>query len=424
MLGTVGYMSPEQVRGDGRRPPLRHLLVRRGALRDADRAGAPSARHRGRDDDRDPQRGPARALGRRPRARSRPALERIVRHCLEKSPDERFQSARDLAFDLEALSRLATSRRTTALAAGAGAAPRGRAARRAARCALALVGAGLRLGRLGARARAERAGAAPASFTQLTDPGRASSAPELSPDGKIVRLRRRRRRATATSTCSASAARNPINLTADSPARRHQPAFSPDGERIAFRSERDGGGIFVMGATGESVRRLTDFGYDPAWSPDGREIVSAPSGFDSSWPDSAERLGELWAVDVATGQKRQDRAPDGDAVQPSWSPHGQRIAYWGLRGTAASATSGRSPRRRRPASAVAGDERRGARLEPGLVAGRPLPLLRERPRRHDEPVAGGDRRGDGPHARRARAAAGAVLDRLLTSASRATAAGC
>ena len=32
-----------------------------------------------------------------------------------------------------------------------------------------------------------------------------------------------------------------------------QPAFSPDGERIAFRSSRDGGGIFLMGATGESV---------------------------------------------------------------------------------------------------------------------------------------------------------------------------
>ena len=36
-------------------------------------------------------------------ARLPPALERILRHCLEKSPEERFQSARDLAFDLEAV---------------------------------------------------------------------------------------------------------------------------------------------------------------------------------------------------------------------------------------------------------------------------------------------------------------------------------
>ncbi len=60
--------------------------------------------------------------------------------------------------------------------------------------------------------------------------------------------------------------KNPINLTKDSAADDTQPAFSPDGDRIVFRSEREGEGIFLMGATGQSVKRLTNFGYDPASS--------------------------------------------------------------------------------------------------------------------------------------------------------------
>jgi hypothetical protein len=44
--------------------------------------------------------------------------------------------------------------------------------------------------------------------------------------------------------------RHPHNLTRISDDDDDQPAFSPDGERIAFRSSR-GGGIFVMGRTGE-----------------------------------------------------------------------------------------------------------------------------------------------------------------------------
>jgi Tol biopolymer transport system component len=119
---------------------------------------------------------------------------------------------------------------------------------------------------------------------------------------------------------------NPLNLTRDSPADDTQPAFSPDGQQIAFRSDREGGGLFVMGATGESVRRLTGEGYNPSWSPDGRKIVYATEGV--SGPLERRQTSQLWGMDLVTGVKQLLNR--GDAVQPSWSPHGGRIAYWSV----------------------------------------------------------------------------------------------
>jgi serine/threonine protein kinase/Tol biopolymer transport system component len=119
---------------------------------------------------------------------------------------------------------------------------------------------------------------------------------------------------------------NATNLTADFSGPDTQPAFSPDGKQVAFRSEREGGGLFVMGATGESVRRISGDGYNPSWSPDGREVVCATEGVFS--PGERGTRSQLWRIDVASGARRP--VPTADAVQPSWSPNGLRIAYWGI----------------------------------------------------------------------------------------------
>ena len=97
------------------------------------------------------------------------------------------------------------------------------------------------------------------------------------------------------------------------------PAWSPDGRRIAFVSRRDGRShVYVMRADGTGSRRVTDARPDdesPTWSPDGRRIAFS-------------RVGDLFAVPSRGGPVRRiGRALEGEALDPAWSPNGALIAY-------------------------------------------------------------------------------------------------
>src|ERR1017187_4168077 len=150
VMGTVGYMSPEQVRGkaaDHRSDIfafgsiLYEMLSGKRAFHGETPADTMSA-----------------ILKEEPEELSEtarkvpPSLERIVRHCLEKNPAQRFQSAGDVAFNLETLADSSASSRTSAHPAledesGASvkssATTRGAGLRLAAALGLALVMAGL-----------------------------------------------------------------------------------------------------------------------------------------------------------------------------------------------------------------------------------------------------------------------------------------
>jgi Tol biopolymer transport system component len=267
-------------------------------------------------------------------------LERVVCRALEKNRELRHQTAADLRAELKTLQR---ALEPTPPVSGAADAPRPRRPRGspkpAARVALsalllALAAAVIYFATRPAESPAGEAApaAAPApslNFTQLTDQPGQELYPSLSPDGKALVYAARGTSGDWNVYWQRVGGGNPRNLTENSPADDMQPAFSPDGEYIVFRSEREKGGLFIMGATGESVRRLTDFGFFPAWSPDGREVSFSTEGF--SDPNS-RRLSPsmIWVVNASTGERRQlTDAKTGDAAQPAWSPDGARIAYWG-----------------------------------------------------------------------------------------------
>jgi len=253
-------------------------------------------------------------------------LSRIIKHCLVKDPARRYQTAADLRNELAELKQELDS---SALIASGMVSPR--ATRPLQSLLIAGGGAVIVLGLALAaayrwmppRATADRTSAGgERAFTQLTTLPGLEEGPSLSPDGKWV-VYDGNQAGNADIYLQSVGGHNAINLTKDSPEDDTQPAFSPNGESIAFRSERAGGGIFVMGRTGESVRRITDSGFSPAWSPDGSRLV-----FSTAFPDPFNRsISELWTVALATGEKRQ-LSDVVDGVQPSWSPHGQRIAYW------------------------------------------------------------------------------------------------
>ena len=324
IMGTVGYMSPEQVKGVA--ADHRSDVFSLGCVLFEMAAG------------RKPFERPTAAETMTAVLREDPSevtrtdgavpasLDQIIRHCLEKEPSERFQSARDLAFALQAFSSGSTASGPQIPAASDRS--RGRRTLVTIGAAVVLLAAGIAGGRSW-RGDAPVAVTQPVTFQQISDVPGLSTEPSLSPDGKTVVFAHSGGGDNNLYLLRVGS-RTPTLLTPNVKEASSQPAFSPDGERIAFRSERDGGGIFVMSATGESVKRVTDFGYYPSWSPDSTEIVVGRGRFYSPMDRGSIRVG-LTVVNVATGKSRI-ALKDVDAMQPVWSPHGQRIAFWGLRG--------------------------------------------------------------------------------------------
>ncbi len=117
-----------------------------------------------------------------------------------------------------------------------------------------------------------------------------------------------------------------------------QLAWSPNGEKIAFTIELPRAGatrnleIYVVNADGSGQRRLTRNTVrdnDPVWSPDGRRIA-----FESNW--------QLWVMNADGSGKQRLTRNGAHNFNPAWSPEGKRIAFE------------RGRRQREPSSGAAG----------------------------------------------------------------------
>ncbi|HET7452865.1 MAG TPA: protein kinase, partial [Thermoanaerobaculia bacterium] len=326
VMGTVGYMSPEQVRG--RDVDHRTDIFAFGAILYEMLAGKRAFKGNSAVETMNAilKEDPPELLesGRN----IAPALDRIVRHCLEKSPESRFHSAGDIAFDLDAISNASTSS-ARAISARPGKRSKFSLAAR-------LVGAAalLALAYFAGRRLAPESGAAEGwHFQQLTF-GRSAELPSLSPDGTQFLFVRREGKAHIF--LQRVGGQNAVDLTPGSVFNNSEPVFSPDGTRIAFVSDRDGGGIYVMGATGESMRRVADGGFAPSWSPDGSSLVYMTTlQLD---PYHFASPGDVMTVELQSGKKRtllKGQDFDATLAAPAWSPHGNRIALYGVVGSGA-----------------------------------------------------------------------------------------
>jgi hypothetical protein len=312
------------------------------------------------------------------------SIQRLLVRCLQKDPRRRLHDIADARIEIE--DTLSGHPAQTIKDAIAPLTSRGRAGWYVAGVLLLVLAVALPL----AWRMLEResgsvqsgGGAAPANLTfgQLTAGPGIEWFPSLSPDGRWV-VYAGDGAGNRDIYLQSTTGQTPIKFTRDS-ADDDQPAFSPDGERIAFRSNRDGGGIFVMGRTGEAVRRVSREGFKPTWSPDGAQIAYATENVDLN-PQNSLGHSELWVVNVNGGAPRQ--LTDVDVVQPSWSPHGRRIAY-----TTRLDRPAQVDVRTIPAGGgtpVAVTSSAATDWNPTWVAGRPVPVLRERSRRGDELMA-------------------------------------
>jgi Tol biopolymer transport system component len=308
VMGTFSYMSPEQARAkpvDARSDifsfgsMLYEMLAGRRAFDEDSSVGTLAAILHN-----DPA--PPAAPG-VPRA-----LLRILAKCMQKRPEDRWQDIGDVKHLLEDVAKDDE--------------PAAPAARRRVLWP-AIIAACLAAALLAYYIPRMFTGSprTPEVLRMLTADGGLTGYPAISRDGKFVAFASDRAKEDNLDIwIQQIGGRDPIRLTSDR-ADESDPAFSPDGTMVAFRSEKDGGGIYLVPALGGAPVLLAPLGRNPRFSPDGRWVAYSVGGEAVSNPGSAE----VFIVSSGGGVPRAIHPEMATATHPVWSPTSDRLLVLG-----------------------------------------------------------------------------------------------
>jgi Tol biopolymer transport system component len=260
-------------------------------------------------------------------------LERIVRKCLEKERERRYQSARELLIDLKNLQR--DSAATAPLSVkSVGLASRFKRHPLGVGMIFLVAVAGLAFGlyRLSGQRQSpsQTSGPAPRVVPFTSFPGN-ECCPTFSPDGnQIAFVWDGGKGNDADLYVKLIDAESPMQLTTN-PAADIAPAWSPDGRHIAFiRSGKNEQGIFLITALGGSERALysppsadADLASDLAWSPDGKLLAFSERGS----PQEPYRIHLLSLESLEKTRLTTPPAGSYGDYAPAFSPDEKTLAF-------------------------------------------------------------------------------------------------
>ncbi|HSK70817.1 MAG TPA: winged helix-turn-helix domain-containing protein, partial [Pyrinomonadaceae bacterium] len=165
--------------------------------------------------------------------------------------------------------------------------------------------------------------------TQLTNWTGLDNFPAISPDGNSVAYSSDRTGSFEIYVKPLAPGAKEIQITSDGQ-QNLQPSWSPDRQRIAFHSKTRGG-IWIVPASGGTVRQLTEFGSHPSFSPDGKQIAFQTGSLTDLGAHSRILPPTvLWLISSEGSEPRQltqPGNPSGGHSAPAWSPDGKRIAF-------------------------------------------------------------------------------------------------